>query len=387
MIPALTGIRAVAAAWVVALHFRAPVLTLLPGPGHAAEWLLNAGILGVDIFFVLSGFIIAHTYAGRLGSARPERAYRSYLVNRFARIYPVHLTALVVVLALVVAAHLVHRSLVGSYTVWTFLANVFMLQGISSIGGWVLPSWSISYEGLAYICFPAIAYAVLRLRRARTAALLALVWLGTGTAVILTLQQSHVSSVSTPIALARIIVDFIAGTLIWRVWSLLGARRSRWGDVAALAAVALAVPVLWWTKVERWQLAAIPLMALFVAGVAWADGPVRQALSTRPMVWAGKVSYSLYMVHAVVIMVFGQLLPWTAHERDPLIVRLAILVMYLSVCVIAAAATYHLVEDPARRWLRRRADLAAGAVIETGSGASGRPVHAQGVRSSDGTPG
>lgn len=354
VIPALTGIRAVAAAWVVALHFRAPVLTLLPGLGHAAEPLMNAGILGVDIFFVLSGFIIAHTYAGRLGVPHPGRGYRSYLVNRFARIYPVHLTALTVVLALVIAAHVAHRPLAGNYTAWTFLANVLMLQGISSIGGWVLPSWSISFEALAYVCFPLVAYAVLRLRRPGTAALTALVWLGIGTAAILTLQHTHVSSVSTPIALARIIVDFIAGTIIWRVWSLLGARRTRWGDLAAVAAVVLALPLLWWTKVERWQLIAIPLMALFVAGVAWADGPVRRVLSTRPMVWAGKVSYSLYMVHAVVIMVFGQLLPWTAHQHDPLTVRLAILITYLSVCVIAAATTYHLIEEPARRWLRRQ---------------------------------
>lgn len=354
MIPALTGIRAVAAAWVVDLHFRAPITTLLPGFGGATQWVMNAGILGVDIFFVLSGFIIAHTYADRAALRRRDGSYRSYLVNRFARIYPVHLTALFVVLALVLGAHVVHRPLVGDYTVWTFLANIFMLQGISSIGGWDLPSWSISYEALAYVCFPLIAYAVLRLRRPALTALTALVWLCCGTAIILSLQQLDVSSVSTPIALARIVVDFIGGTIIWRVWSVLGARRSRWGDVAALVAIAVSIPVLWWAKVERWQLVAIPLMALFVAGVAWADGPVRRVLSTGPMVWAGKVSYSLYMVHALVLMVFGQLLPWAAHQHDPLTVRLGLLLLYLSVCVIAAAVMYHLVEEPARRWLRQR---------------------------------
>jgi peptidoglycan/LPS O-acetylase OafA/YrhL len=263
---------------------------------------------------------------------------------------------LLVVLALVVAAHVAHKPLShdGSFTPWTFLGNVFMLQGIDGVGGWDGPSWSITFEGLAYLCFPLVAYAVLKVRGARTAALTTIVWLGAGTAVILALQGTWWQSISTPIALARIVVDFVAGALIWKMWSALGSPRSAWGDTATALAVVATLPLLWWAQTERWQLVAIPLMALFVGGVAFAGGPVRRVLSTRPMIWGGKVSYSLYMVHVVVIMVVGKMLPWSAHPHDALPIRIGILGGYFAACLAAAAVSYHFVEEPARRWLKRR---------------------------------
>ena len=69
-IRALTGLRAVAAVWVVLFHYRGDVLTLLPA-ARPLEPLMASGYLGVDVFFVLSGFVLAYNYANRLGTWRP----------------------------------------------------------------------------------------------------------------------------------------------------------------------------------------------------------------------------------------------------------------------------------------------------------------------------
>src|ERR1700744_4959496 len=80
-IPALTGLRGVAALWVVLFHME--LETPIP--------IIEKGYLGVDIFFILSGFILMHVYADR-----KEFNYNEFVRARLARIYPLHMLSLVV---------------------------------------------------------------------------------------------------------------------------------------------------------------------------------------------------------------------------------------------------------------------------------------------------
>ena len=103
---ALTGVRALAALWVVLLHNQGILFTLLPVTAQAARP-LNSGHLGVDLFFLLSGFVIALSYVDRLGSPSwPELG--SYLAQRVGRILPLHL--LVIAGFVVLAATTTHRT-------------------------------------------------------------------------------------------------------------------------------------------------------------------------------------------------------------------------------------------------------------------------------------
>src|SRR5436305_1921821 len=134
---ALTGLRFWFAFLVVCHHS----LNRWFGPG--ARVVSDFGYIGVDFFFVLSGFVLAW-------SARPDVGPLRFWWNRFARIWPLHLTTLLLALALGVA--------VASGGVAALLPNLFLVQAWwpqpDVYFGFNAVSWSLSCEVFFYLCFP-----------------------------------------------------------------------------------------------------------------------------------------------------------------------------------------------------------------------------------------
>jgi peptidoglycan/LPS O-acetylase OafA/YrhL len=164
----LTGIRALAAIWVLSFHLLGGTLAAFPGLPAPLKNAIGGGYLGVDLFFILSGFVLAYQYLDRF--ERVELGpYSRFLALRLARIYPVHLFTLVLTLVLVVAARLAgfpHHSSPEFFGAGSFVANVLLVHAWGFCTGltWNYPSWSVSCEFLAYLAFPFIA-ARLRLIR------------------------------------------------------------------------------------------------------------------------------------------------------------------------------------------------------------------------------
>lgn len=171
----LTGLRIVAAVWVVLFHFH---FTPLPGVAEVVGVLgplITSGALGVDLFFVLSGFVIAFTYLDKLGPALRAGATARFVWARACRMWPVY--ALVLHLF---GLWLVARLLLGSDTDIAFqavqpvlgageyLQQLLMVQlwGNEFFDGasWVGSTWSISAEWLAYLLFPVAALGFFRMR-------------------------------------------------------------------------------------------------------------------------------------------------------------------------------------------------------------------------------
>ena len=140
-IPALTGLRALAA-YLVFLHHHNPAT-----PGTLAHSLFNQGYVGVSIFFVLSGFLIYHRYADSYLS-KNNWSYWRYLRHRFARIYPLY--ALLLLLTVGV------RALTGhSLSLWLVGLNLTLLKGLfdSTRFSGIPQSWSLTVE----VCFYGLA--------------------------------------------------------------------------------------------------------------------------------------------------------------------------------------------------------------------------------------
>ena len=152
-IPALTGLRFLAALFIVVYH-EAP--DHIPHPPRLIGNFLDAGHVSVGLFFVLSGFILVYNYAPAVG--RRQRSPRSFLVARFARIYPVYLLGIALALprfwqtvheSLTVRSSLVHTSTVTGASLlliqsW-FPSMAYQLNG---------PGWSLSAEAFFYLTFP-----------------------------------------------------------------------------------------------------------------------------------------------------------------------------------------------------------------------------------------
>jgi len=357
-IHALTGIRAIAAGWVVIAHFGDQLYGLFPATRHI-DWWIDNGYLGVEVFFVLSGFIISYNYADRLRSGGAR--YRDFLVNRFARLYPVHLVTLLATGLLVAAAAVANVALnsAARYTPLSFLGNLLMLQAAPGVPAWDAPAWSISAEALAYLTFPLTAWLLARLTTARIAVLAASAWLLIGTAAMMAARLVTTETTAPGMALLRIATEFVAGAMLWKAWNSAGEPQGvRWDLLAASAFVLTVVGLATLPRWEALPLVLTPLIAVFVIACAGARGPIGWMLSTRPMIFGGKISYSLYMTHFIVFEMVRKLLKWQDFADSTLVVRISVMAVYYLACFVSAVVCYKVVEEPGRRaiqrWAKRR---------------------------------
>lgn len=347
-IPALTTLRFFAAIWVVAFHY----VLWLPEPSLLAVPILGNGLLGVDFFFILSGFILAHAHAGQIAAGGVPA--RPFLVRRLAKIYPMHLATLLFYLSLVLAVRAAHLHLPNPdrYRADQFALNLLLVHGwqVRDAGGWNTPSWSVSAEWSAYLLFPLLA-PLLLVRWARVRAEL----LAAGAAAALLVVQAL-----SPVLLGdaffdlhanfgyvRILPEFVLGLALYR----LGTERApaalgtRW----ALPALAAAVVALAAAGAPR------PLIVLAIAATILAAAEATRRgharwLEARPLTYLGEVSYSIYMVHMPVATVLLQGIRLKLGHTPPVLV-----LSTFPVTVLAAMACYHLIERPAQRLVLRRA--------------------------------
>ncbi|MGY1726593.1 acyltransferase family protein [Geodermatophilus sp. SYSU D01062] len=389
-IRALTGLRAVAATWVMLFHlqvFLYPYLDQVP----FVLPLVRAGWTGVELFFVLSGFVITLSYGETMGGRpTPRRALR-FVINRFARVWPAWA---VVTVAMGGWIYLVRASghdadVVGAHPdadLPTLLSQLTMTQmwgrtehmGASYVG----PGWSISAEWAAYLAFPVLIVALWWARRLPAAVLLVL-----AVAVMSPLSVDaflHGTPDTQQHWALRITCGFTAGVL-----AALAVRRTERSDrtesvafAAQVSCVALIVTGTMWALWRRgddlhvdYAGVIVVLFPALVAALAVTDrGPARW-LSTSPLVYGGKISYCLYLVHFVMIDIAVALFWQDPAGRGTLTPGQALLLPLLVVVAFSTAAgLHHGVEEPARRLVLAAADRVLVGTVRVPRGTAAAPV-------------
>jgi peptidoglycan/LPS O-acetylase OafA/YrhL len=309
--PALTGLRAVAASWVVLYHALGPLTAaygLLPRPLTAV---LHSGWLGVDLFFVLSGFVITHSYLDRLGPRLGAAAAGRFLWARFARVWPVWAVVSTAFAFVLVVTGDPQRpdSYSAPVTVANSLSQVFMVQvwARDSLArtSYVVPGWSLSAEWLAYVCFPVLALVLFRLRRAPWWLLAAGSLLAMVPFAAMCLRRGD----NQELWQLRIVAGFVAGALmnmaVQRLRSTARIERLA-ASVAVLAVAGLPAVFLWSAMqgpVARSGVAVLAFPVLVGALAVARRGPLR-ALGHPVMQLGGRISFSLYLLHSCVFLVF-----------------------------------------------------------------------------------
>src|SRR6201999_2610776 len=175
-IKALTGLRIVAAVWVVLFHFRPLLRDAAPGFLDALTPVLNCGAQGVDLFFILSGVVLTWNYLDRMGGSWSTRATLDFLWLRLARVWPVylvtlHLAALWVIFTLHVGhvpSQEIYRFTAMSYVRQVLMAQLWF-QPFFDDSSWDGPAWSISAEWLAYLLFGLLVLIIFRIQHATRA--------------------------------------------------------------------------------------------------------------------------------------------------------------------------------------------------------------------------
>jgi peptidoglycan/LPS O-acetylase OafA/YrhL len=294
----------------------------------------------------LSGFVLTMVYANSFVSLN-RHEYLHFLQVRLARIYPLHLATLMLAATLVLAfpeRAMAYNEAARRFSLDAFIACLLLIQNWAHWlpTSWNVPSWSLSAEWLAYLLFPVAIPIVRSFRTAGHAVaaagfLLALLCVG-----ILSKGVDH-SNLTGSGGTLRMVCEFGCGAFLCQAINN-GFRIPPWtGSVATVVVVsiALSAPAL--------NLLAAFGFALVVLVAAARKGPLHMVLSSRPVVFLGDISYSIYLLHWIVVQVFIRVVPLPDNGGPPLLLRI---ITCVTIVFCLAWVSYRVVELPARRWGR-----------------------------------
>ena len=340
-IPALTGARGPAALAVVAYHLPLDQNTAPHPSWFGLETLFLRGDLGVDFFFILSGFIIHHVYRDVFATRVEGRDVRRFILYRFARIWPLHAVTMLGALGLYAVAALAFGRLPGdpadaaAYSPLGLVLSALMVNAWFGLASPNVPAWSISAEWAAYLAFPFLCRALLRLPAPGWLAVGALALLATGTGVV-----GH--------PLGRIACGFTLGMCLREAegrWAL-SRHLPPWTGAALLAALIAGCWVLPGTALAPFAAG----FALLILTLCSPRDRLGHLAASPALVYLGHISFALYMGHAVVWSAFKNLVRIAAPEIGP--AHPAMVLAGAALCLLAAAALYRWVEIPGRDLLR-----------------------------------
>ncbi|MGB0766496.1 MAG: acyltransferase family protein [Phycisphaeraceae bacterium] len=283
----MEGVRGFAVFLVFLVHYVTLAMPWLDGAGrtHAVASQIQAmGHLGVDLFFVLSGYLI---YGMLVKKPRPMGRYA---LRRVQRIYPVF--AIVFLMYLLLSAVFPDESKIpsGSAGLWYVFQNLLLLPGIFDIEPMIAVAWSLSYEAFAYITIPMLIglLSMRRMNRGRRVVCLLLI-----AAAVFVASSKGFGHVRLTMFLCGMLVFEAIDAGGWRIakaWSL-PALVLAMG--AAIAGPSLGLPL--------WGLFVVLFVLFFIFGVGCLidDGPAARLFSLAPLRWLGNMSYSYYLIHGL----------------------------------------------------------------------------------------
>lgn len=340
-IPALTGVRFVAAFYVVAFH-SLPWLQQRFALPPVIRTFLGNGYLAVSLFFILSGFILTYTYEGQIkGLSNRIKFWEA----RFARIYPVYFLSLM--LALWFERGLSTKAKIAVL----MMVQAWNPRAPELMGAWNYPAWSLSVEVFFYLCFPFILPLMSRLSRrglfwSIVILAMASVFLHSPIQGLGVLDRNSIVASYVPLPILRL-PEFVLGMTVALTMLREELRGPIHGSpgriyIALLSAlILLSVPLGAWVSVV-----AVPF-AMLVYELACGTTALTKFLSSRLLVILGSASYAIYLLQFPVrsyIRVFfsyalGHWGNWGSALTPLILVLVSILVFYG-------------LEEPCRRALR-----------------------------------
>ena len=401
-VPALTGLRFVAAFCVLVAHGVSMMLAEHETPLGAIYWLRQASGFGMTLFFVLSGFVIHYNYAALVSSGR-LCGIGAYLWARFARLYPLFLLTL---LGYIVVSNKHFEFWAGNPERFISVLHAlpYFLLSIQSwfytaiddrsliyaVGPSPSVTWSISTEWFFYFIYPCIAWVILRARTplvtAAGAGLWCAFWIAISTSLYERSPQIDAWAVERFGSIAGMqehqsdsfirwllyfspylrIGEFVLGAFIAQLYlQLRNQKIIAWeNSIGTMVFFTGAASVVLITYLEyspdvgmnvfremSMNFALAPTAALVIFCGARYRNVASRALTSRPAIALGDASYSIYLVHFGVLLCVVALTGSAAHGVAFDTVKL---VLVMAAIILISMLLYAYYEAPARKWLRQR---------------------------------
>jgi exopolysaccharide production protein ExoZ len=348
-ISAMEGIRGFAVLLVFFVHFDQLIAVNLP-PGSISHqvlhWVGLMGHSGVDLFFLLSGYLIYKMIQSG------TKTIWDFLARRAQRIYPTFLFVLAGYLACGFLVPSMLKVPAGKAGIAYVTANALLLPGLFAIVPIITVAWSLSYEAFYYLALPVFCWLTNVREWSRTAR----VWVFLGLAAAYCVFSTTCWGVSLP-ALAlkpaqhvRLIM-FVAGILVYEATAVPALQTRVTARIEIAIAMLVAVTLLAIPAIGNGISFTVPAVMLFVAFsplcyccLSRPEGILSTIFSFTPLRWLGNMSYSYYLIHGAILHIPRYLITHFGRPTEPFV--WTALPISFAVTWAGATALFVLVEKP-----------------------------------------
>jgi peptidoglycan/LPS O-acetylase OafA/YrhL len=372
-IRSLTSLRGIAALIIVVHHFAYYALPQLGVLLSAYSHFFQNGYLSVDLFFILSGFIMTHVYWDRFHEGVSKVSYWQYLRARFARIYPLHLFTLLVLLGLqsIESFRSNPTAFTGKFNILALGANVFMLQAFAlncpplfwCDTYWNEPAWSISVEFVIYALFPFILFAILK-NQPKTDTILYIITL-IASLLLIRFTRNNLDNIIGIPSIARCGLECVLGVITYKIYRRQQAQRFLNTNLLAIISTIWIMVIMHnWSEelrgVHDWVI--LPAFSLLILSISHQSNSLGIRMLNSPLLlYLGTISYSVYMVHWVLITSVKAFWLDKLHlafdEGLTKTQSILALGLFIPIVILTASLTYRFIEVPLRQYLKPKAQV------------------------------
>jgi peptidoglycan/LPS O-acetylase OafA/YrhL len=349
-----TGLRGVAAMGVVTAHFFLSLYNNEPRD-EIGDMVYSLAGYAVDLFFTLSGFILNWVYVSKSDYLK----WGEYLMARCARILPLYYLTTLLAIPLIYYSYLNHGfKYIGnhSYTL-DFISNIFLFQSLVGSPSFNGPAWSISVEFFCYLTiFPALVF--INNTKLKKYNIIFQIVLAIITTHLLVICYNWVN---VPIFkykcnfsyLARGILGFILGFLICNIYRKSSScmHNNRINKIILFFAFGIIITTIYYKLSIKYIIYSIPLVVYFSA---FDRGVSFYILKSSPIQWMGKRSYSLYLIHALVLTCFPSFIKKILHHLSINYTPSSLICFFIfaTIVFIISELSYRYYEVPFRGLIR-----------------------------------
>lgn len=319
---------------------------------HLYDDIFYEGYIGVSFFFILSGFVLSYSYHNKILAGQTK--FSEFWLARFARIYPLHILTLLIVIPL---------SFQGNITEWInrFVLNIFLLQSFVPSDDVYFyfnsVSWSISDEWFFYIMFPFLVF-MLTKRKYLWAMPFILMLIPVSLWLVKESYHEKYFYINPLLRLG----DFIIGILLYLLYkkrketSLLKSKTV--ATTLEISSILLLSVFLYFhsdiPQGYRYSCYYWPPIVLLIYTFSYSKGHISNILSNKILVYLGEISFGFYMIHMLIIRYY-KFLPQkfpALSAYTPLDHNGAIIIFLISLA--GSIILYKWFEKPMNKYIKRK---------------------------------